>query len=439
MVGCANRGLMAGKRSPLQAVAKRNVQLRKIGGDLQGEPIFCLRGTAGTSTCHQKAAYSTEADASFPHFLFALAGVTLAQDVTITNLAQLADMALSANYSLYIPWRPWQWRAYPTDNGEPWWIDCSQVACADLLSTSTNLSGSPQLQGVPVASVVLTRNILTGETILQPDGATNIVAVIPAPSGYQPGTQLGENVWVWREWQQVTNCLDCWGLTADEIPPPIVTLKTRLADAAEYSTYASNEEAEAEAAAAAQASPVLSSARGSGMMFMGMEDDLSCVITDETAPFSVVSLAPDGSGGMVLQWQSCPDHVYVVQKESSLTPTSSWTDVAWMLGANGTTSWDDTNIVGQAQGFYQVVRANPNTLNDGIPYGWAVTYGFDPFDPNLAWEDSGRRLPQQLPGVLAGERSNRSRPHPDLGWTRVCGFDDKHLHRGSESGASVQL
>jgi uncharacterized repeat protein (TIGR03803 family) len=124
-----------------------------------------------------------------------------------------------------------------------------------------------------------------------------------------------------------------------------------------------------------------------GMMFMGMYVSDPCTITNESAPFSVVSLTPDGSGNMVLSWQSCADHIYVVQSESSLTPTSSWADVAWMFGTDQQTSWTDTNAVGLAQEFYQVVRANPNTLNNGIPYGWAVTYGFDPLDPNLAFED----------------------------------------------------
>ncbi len=158
----------------------------------------------------------------FSHILFlAFAGVTLAQDVTITNLAELTKMAFSANYSLYLPWTPWQWRAYPTDNGEPWWIDCSQVTCADLLSTSTNSCATLQMHGVTVTSVVLTKNVLTGETLVQSGCSTDVIASIEAPSGYEPGTQLGYNAWVWREWQQVTNCLDCWGLTADEIPPPL--------------------------------------------------------------------------------------------------------------------------------------------------------------------------------------------------------------------------
>jgi hypothetical protein len=312
---------------------------------------------------------------------------TRAQDVTITNLAQLADVAFSANYSLYLPWAPWQWRAYPTDNGEPWWVNCSQVACSDLLSTSTNSCATLQMHGVTVTSVILTKNVLTGETLIQSGCSTDVIASIAAPSGYQPGTQLGENAWVWREWQQITNCLDCWGLTADEIPPPIVTLKTRLADAAQYSTYASNQEAEAEAAAAAWASSASSFSVGGGMMFMGMDDESDpCTITNESAPFSVVSITTS-TQGCDLVWSSCTDHIYVVQSELSLTPTSSWTDVAWMFGTDQETSWTDTNAVGLTQNFYQVVRANPNDLNYGIPLWWALENGFDPLNPNLALED----------------------------------------------------
>jgi hypothetical protein len=170
---------------------------------------------------------------------------TQAQDMLITNLTDLAVQAFSANHSMYLPWTPWQWQAYSLDDGQPWWVDCSQVVCGDLLSTSTNSCATLQMHGVTVTFATLTKNIITGVTLLESGCSTDAVASIEAPSGYEPGTQLGYNAWVWREWQQMTNCLDCWGLTADAIPPPIVTLKTRLADVAEYATYASNAEAEA--------------------------------------------------------------------------------------------------------------------------------------------------------------------------------------------------
>jgi hypothetical protein len=307
---------------------------------------------------------------------------TQAQDMLATNLVDLAEQAFSSDHSFYLPWTPWEWRAYSLDSGRPWWVDCSQLPCADLLQASTNLNANLQ-----AFAVVFTKNVSTGVTTVQPDGSTNVVAVMAAPSDYQPGEQLGQNVWLWREWQQMTNCPDCWGVTADEIPPPTVTLKTRLADASQYSTYASNVEAEAEASAAAQASSASSFAAGGGMMFMGMDDESDpCTITNESAPFSVVSITTS-TQGCDLVWSSCTDHIYVVQSESSLTPTSSWTDVAWMFGANQSTSWTDSNAVGLAQEFYRVVRGNPNTLNYGIPYDWAVENGFDPLNPNLALED----------------------------------------------------
>jgi hypothetical protein len=86
--------------------------------------------------------------------------------------------------------------------------------------------------------VQLTLNILTGETTLQPDGSTNVVAVIAPPSDYQPGAQ-SEAGCVWRWWQQAANCPDCWGIEG-EFPPPTVTLKVLLADINDYATYESN-------------------------------------------------------------------------------------------------------------------------------------------------------------------------------------------------------
>ncbi|HXI84036.1 MAG TPA: hypothetical protein VNL17_08105 [Verrucomicrobiae bacterium] len=331
-----------------------------------------MRTRWGTIVCAIAAAVPLE-----------ISAVATAQDTTITNLAQLADMAFSANHSLYLPWMPWQWRAYSTDNGEPWWIDCSQVACADLLSTSTNSCATLQVHGVTVTSVVLTKNVLTGETLLGSGCSTNVIASIDAPSGYQSGMQLGENAWVWRQWQQFTNNPDAWGIEGD-LPPLTITLKARLADANDYSAYQSNLEAAAGTTASGDdGDGEFTALAGSGMMGM---DNISCTITDEMSAFGITDIEME-TNGCALTWPSCSDHLYVVQAESSLTPTSSWTDVAWMWGDNGATTWTDTNAVGQVQEFYRVVRASPDQLNNGVPYGWAVDYGLDPLDPNLAHED----------------------------------------------------
>ena len=316
-----------------------------------------------------------------------LAMLARAQDVTITNFDQLAQVALSANYSIYLPFEPWDWRAYPTD--WPLWFDSTSLSCLDSLPASTNVMTSMDWSNVPLVCVTLTKNVLSGVTTVESADSTDVVATIATPSGYQPGASSADH-WPWDYYVQATNNPDWWGLTPGQIPPPTITLRTFLVDSnAYYSVYESNIAAEvaAEAVAAAQSS------RNSGFHamddggMMDMDDGDPCVITNESVPFSVVSLAPDGGGAMILQWQSCTDHVYIVQSESSLTPTSSWTDVAWMFGTDQTTSWTDTNAVGLLQNFYQVVRANPNTLNNGIPYGWAVAYGLDPLDPNLASED----------------------------------------------------
>ncbi len=308
-----------------------------------------------------------------------------AQDITITNLDQLAQVALSANYSIYLPFSPWDWRAYATD--WPLWCDFTQMACLDSLPTSTNFTTGMDWSNVPVASEILTKNVFSGVTTVESADSTDVVATIAAPSGYQPYTNSADH-WLWDWYVQATNNPDLWGLTPDQIPPPIVTLQTFLVDSnTYYSVYSSNIAAEVAAAAQASSTPTL--AMGGGLVAMDddeMDDGDPCVITNYSAPFSIVSIASDGSGDVVLQWQSCTNALYIVQSTSAL-PSTSWTDVAWMFGTDQQTSWTDTNAVGLTQNFYQVVRANPTNTNNGIPYGWAVTYGLDPLDPNLASED----------------------------------------------------
>jgi hypothetical protein len=168
-----------------------------------------------------------------------------------------------------------------------------------------------------------------------------------------------------------------------QFSPPQVITHAWLMDIDSRDTYWNNLEAQCEAA---QTSSTPAFTMGGG--FMPMDDGGGgdpCVITNYSIPFGIVSIAPDGSGHMVLQWESCTNAVYIVQSTSAL-PSTSWTDIAWMFGTDQETSWTDTNAVGLTQDFYQVVRGNPATLNNGIPYGWAVTYGLDPLDPNLAFE-----------------------------------------------------
>lgn len=310
--------------------------------------------------------------------LVLLATLALAQDIFVTNATQLCQVSYSGSYSMYLPDAPWSWRGFSL--GTPIWLDCteSSVPCATLFPGTTNI----QYNGVSVnvATPTLVRDVFTGVTTISAPGSTDIIAQVLAPDGWYPGLWSEDRgvVWMWNQW---TNCPDCWGEPAGGIIDPTVTLVVLLADAADYDAYASNVAAQAEVQC--QTSDDASVGLTLTAMATDEEDDFSgdpCTITNELAPFSVVSLAPDGGGSMVLVWQSCTDHVYIVQTTSAL-PAPSWTDVAWMFGTDQQTSWTDINAVGKAQEFYQVVRGNPNTLNNGIPYGWAVTYGLDPLDP----------------------------------------------------------
>ncbi len=307
---------------------------------------------------------------------------TLAQDITITSADQLAQVALSADYSIHMPWEPWDWRAYPFG---PLWCDFTQMASLGSLPASTNGMQSMDWSNIPLISVILRRDVSSGVTTVESSDSPVVVATIPAPSGYQPGANL-EDRWMWQWYVQATNNPDWWGLTPDQIPAATITLHTFLVDSnAYYSVWESNIEAEVEAAAAADALAAANVAMNTDAMLTPM-DSTPCTIADFSAPLSITSIAPDGNGNIALTWPSCTNAVFVVQTTTAL-PATSWTDVGWMFGSDQTTTWTDSNTVGLVQNFYQVVRGNPSALNNGVPYGWAVKYGLDPLDPNLALGD----------------------------------------------------
>ena len=81
----------------------------------------------------------------------------MAQESCVTNLQQLAAEAYDDQHCVYSPGPLPPWRAGPTDGGGPWWIDCSQFDCADLLTAPTNLPS-----GVTAYPVVLTKDLSTG-------------------------------------------------------------------------------------------------------------------------------------------------------------------------------------------------------------------------------------------------------------------------------------
>jgi hypothetical protein len=307
----------------------------------------------------------------------AVVGLTsqaLAQDVTITSFDQLAQVALSANYSIYMPFSPWDWRAYPTD--WPLWYDSTSLSCLNSLPTSTNFMTSMDWSNVPLASVILTKAVLSGVVTVSADG-TNEIATIPAPGGYQPGVG-SEDRWVWDYYVQATNNADAWGLTPGQIPPPAITLRTYLANSnAHYSVYESNIEAEV-AAEAAAATAACGAVQPSGSLALhAMDAGDPCTITNDADSFQIVS-ATVSPGGFNVVFQSCSDHAYLIASSDALSATTAWSYVASIVpGQDGTTSWTDpstvnTNITAR---FYRVDRWwLGDSVGDGIPDWWRQFY-----------------------------------------------------------------
>jgi alpha-tubulin suppressor-like RCC1 family protein len=299
--------------------------------------------------------------------------VAHAQDLYVTNLDQLVAEAYSTDHSVYLPFQPWDWRAYSLDGGEPWWLDCSQVSCDALFQNPVQLSA-----GVPAYTVVLIQNVLTGETTIQPDGSSDVVATVPAPSNYQPVTNSW-NGWMWNWYQQVVDQPDSWGFSPDEVPPPTITLKALLADVNNYATFQGNLEAQVEAAQAAQAATARMSSR-----FMPMDDDGGgggpCTLTNLLQAFTVTNIVRNADGSTKITWQSCQFFRYLVFSASVMRTNMQWVPQAYVWGATNAsaTSWTDlstTNNDGNTvtQRFYRVQRILGSPIAAGGHHSLAVT------------------------------------------------------------------
>jgi len=297
------------------------------------------------------------------------------------SVSNLSDFATIIDQPAYVyPFEvPFETAFWPQDC---WFLDLSSLT--DAVAAVTNYPSQLQ-NGVNAWPLRLVQAADTGEMVLKYMGtATNVTLLqIAAPTNYVAFDHYNGVLGIWciffTGYPRTTPYTN---LVADGytfLDPPVSAMDAWGILTTDETAYFTNGVAPAGADAAGS---------GGGGMFMAMDDDdISCTITDETSGFGFTDIETD-TNGCTLTWTSCSDHVYILQAENSLTPTSSWADIAWMWGSDGTTTYLDTNAVGQTQEFYRVVRASPDELNNGvIPYGWAVSEGLDPLDPNLPWED----------------------------------------------------
>jgi hypothetical protein len=315
-----------------------------------------------------------------------------AQGLFVTNLDQLAAEAYSGEHCYYFAYVPLPWWAYSIDGSEPWWIDCSHFDCTNLLVAPTNL-----VSGVTAYGVVLTKNLSTGDMIVQPLGSTDVVATATAPTGFVPGTDP-EDAATWTFYQQILDCPDCYGFDG-EVPPPEIKLKAFLANATDYVTYAnyeSNLDAEAEAQSATGTSAM---SLGGGFMAMDEDDDDGggdpCTLTNLLQAFFVTNIVHNATGSTTITWESCQFLRYLVLCASSLSTNTQWIPQAYVWGQTNAswTTWTDTATTNDdgstiTERFYRVQRI----LGSPIAAGGESSVTLRPDGTLWAWGNNDGNL-----------------------------------------------
>ena len=139
-----------------------------------------------------------------------------------------------------------------------------------------------------------------------------------------------------------------------------------------------------------------------------------CPISAETNAFGMVNVQLAANQDVILNFESCTDHVYVVYSNESLDSNAAWNSVAWMRGGAGITTWVGPPVPAAKEQFYRVLRLTEDGdyTGGGIPNGWAVDHGLNPVDPNVAQEDPDEDGFDNLEEYLMGTdpRNSASRP-----------------------------
>ncbi len=237
-----------------------------------------------------------------------------------------------------------------------------------------------EAHGVAAVTLTLAQDPTTRETVFMNSVGDVLYKLPPAP-GYDP------YAWLRARWPGLfqTNFpganTNQWLKNHD---PARIQLSLRLISIDDVVPYL-------QALALAQSSNA--AAQQGSMAPMTMMSSDPCSITNESDPFAVLSIQPDGSGGMTITWESCTGRVYAVEARADLLDTAGWVALASNAGVVGSTSWTDTEALLYPTRFYRVQRQPYNfcsasncvltNLVSGIPDWWLIENGYPvttPFD-----------------------------------------------------------
>lgn len=294
-------------------------------------------------------------------------------DFTLTNEAQLATYIdqPGLSYPLAFPYEPGQW--LPLDI---WFADFSQLTNA--LAAVTNHTAQTQY-GVAAWPVRITQYAETGLLVVRYQPTESELLQVEPPSSLAASEHYVATLPMWciLNGMNPTNYAALLAEGYTVLDPPRTIVDLWLADARTEPVWTN------------ATPPTVASGnwRRSGD-FEPDDDGSPCLITNEAAPFSMLSISQDTNQWTTITWQSCTNYVYGILSSTDL---SNWTGVTAIWGGDFATNWIDTSTAGGGtlKKFYKVVRIPPDQGYNGNPIasGWALDNGLNPMDPNLERED----------------------------------------------------
>jgi hypothetical protein len=253
--------------------------------------------------------------------------VVEAQTETITDPNQIVEAFNGDVFSM--PIDPPDFRA--------WLID-PQFFWADFANLPEQFSAAlaesqEQLQGVTVLKLRLTRDILTGETLVEFPSSTNSIS-LAAPAGYSTNgvdSASRSSLQVWRQYIE-------WG-ALDENTVPTLRLDVALADVQDKAAYDAALAAEEAACAETSAGMRMSTAEESGS---GDEFSVESFDPCSTTNLLMLSISKVDDSWMKLVWTSHSNTLYTVQYADELTTSTVWRTAKQDYPSQGcSTLWSD--------------------------------------------------------------------------------------------------